>query len=94
MSNYTRLNPDYIVEAKSSNSTTFAANGITTVSISAAKTGYTPIGIVGWYVSAGSPSLVTANLRISSGNVSATVQNRSDSAITSTFNAYVLYKKS
>lgn len=88
----------YIVGTKTSDSVTVNKNSVQAANVSASKTGYTPIGIVGItkaVVGSGNVNAIciTQYYINSSGNASAVFYNASASDRTMKVTFYILYKK-
>ena len=80
------------VEKKTCNAVTVAAGGVAYPSVSAALTGYTPIGIVGY--DCGSGDLVPSSCFLTDNGVAAfTVKNTGTSQKSAEVSVYILYKK-
>lgn len=85
----------YIVGSVTTSAISVAANGATTtLSVSASKSGYTPIGVVG-YTKAGSSSgyVFLSSMYLDGTNIIYLLRNTFSSAATVTTTFYVLYEK-
>lgn len=96
---YSQINsdiPDFIiVENIEITSFTVTGNGAAERKISAAKQGYKPIGVVGWYITGTRASYVTIpNLYLSGDQINSYYRNTG--SVNATISGYyqVLYKKS
>ena len=89
-----------IVDQVSADNISVSANSATsTTAITATKTGYTPIGVVGWFITSASSSGTNANqvvpnlLRVTGSQVSYVLRNVGSSASKVKLTVYVLYRK-
>ena len=89
------LDNGYVVENKTSTQTTVGANGYSgALSVNVAKSGYTPIGIVGISKSGGSSLYCfVSNYSISGNNITFYLRNTYNGSATVTTTFSVLYKK-
>ena len=88
----------YVIDTKTSGSVTVNTNSVQSANVSASKTGYTPIGIVGItkaVVGSGNVNAIciTQYYINSSGNASAVFYNASAADRTMKVTFYILYKK-
>lgn len=85
----------YIVGSVTTSAISVAANGVTnTQSVSASKSGYTPIGVVGYTKSGSSSGYVfLATMYIEGTNIMYLLRNTFSSAAAVTTTFYVLYEK-
>ena len=88
----------YVVDTKTSENVTVNTGSVQSADVSASKTGYTPIGIVGItkaVVGSGNVNAIaiTQYYINSSGNASAIFYNASASNRTMTVTFYILYRK-
>lgn len=85
------LHLNRVVEQKSITGISISANGTTPKTISIAKSGYTPIGVVGWR-NVGTTSFYAYQLLVSGTNLQAYFRNVTSSAITgASYEVSVLY---
>ena len=95
--------PEYIVDEVVSASTSCGATALTVVSKSAAKTGYTAIGVVGWYITGVGKAAVRSvflggnnkdgTYTGDSANVVWEIYNVGNTAQNAVCRAHILYKK-
>jgi len=88
----------YIVDTKTTDNVTVNTGSVQSASVSASKTGYTPVGIVGItkaVVGSGNVNAVVISQYYinSSGNASAIFYNASSANRTMTVTLYILYEK-
>lgn len=87
------LRDQFLVEYVQSAALNIAAGGTDNITASAAKTGYTPIGVVGWSLpGSGSSYGLVFRCYLSGTTLNASIRSV-NAAITSTFRWYVLYLK-
>lgn len=87
----------YVIDTKTSGSVTVNTNSVQAANVSASKTGYTPIGIVGItkaVVGSGNVNAICiTQYYINGSNASAIFYNASASNRTMTVTFYILYRK-
>lgn len=87
------LNSKYVIQYVDSESITIAAGQVSTVVITASKTGYKPVGIVQIYMRNSNEMSIHEFYCNENDTISILVDNHAASSITSTIRAYVLYQK-
>ena len=90
-----KIQKAYVVGTTSAPSDTLASGGGKTFTADATKTGYKPIGIIGYKtgVTAGTATVYVAALYIDGNSAKAFIRNASDGNITLAPEFYVLYEK-